>query len=40
MHVPVDRPPPGSRSPRADDDASTDEAGDRTGSYVIVIDLA
>ncbi len=40
MHVPVDRPPTRSRNPQADDDASIDDAGDRTGSHVIVIDLA
>ncbi|HEY8142896.1 MAG TPA: hypothetical protein VIG06_09495 [Kofleriaceae bacterium] len=40
LHAPVDRPVPRQRNPRADDDASTDDAGDRTGSHVIVIDLA
>lgn len=40
MHVPLDRPPSRSRNPRADDDATSDDAGDRSGSYVIVIDLA
>jgi hypothetical protein len=38
--VPVDRPAPRHRFPRADDDASTDDGADRTGSYVVVIDLA
>jgi len=40
MHVPVDRPLPRDRKPRADDDASTDDGGGHIGSHVIVIDLA
>jgi hypothetical protein len=40
MHLPVDRPTPRSRAPRGEDDASSDDVADRTGSYVIVIDLA
>jgi len=40
LHVPADRPAPRQRSPQADDDASSDDGGDRTGSYVVVIDLA
>jgi hypothetical protein len=40
LHLPVDRPQPRRRAPRGDDDASTDDDVDRTGSYVVVIDLA
>jgi len=39
LHVPADRPAPRHRSPRADD-VAPDDGDDRTGSHVIVIDLA